>query len=106
MKEWHSKIDVGARILEVHKFKNSNGDPIFLNAPLRGSHMKLEMQSLKEKGLSESVQYLEDQVLLGEVLTDFKSVRKIHEKLNHKSKDNLAHAYANADMLSKELRAY
>ena len=23
MKEWHSKIDVGARILEVHKFKNS-----------------------------------------------------------------------------------
>ena len=39
-----------------------------------------------------------------EILTDFKSVRKIHERLNHKSKENLVHAYSNADLFTKDLK--
>ena len=104
MMDWLSKIDVADRVLEVHKYKDDKGKPVFLNAPLKGSHMKIEMQDLKEKSLEESVQFMEQQVLTGEVLTDFKSVRKIHERLNHKSKENLIHAYANADLLPKELK--
>ena len=104
MKNWLSKIDVAERTLELHKYKDSKGNPILINAPLRGSHMKIEMMNLREKSLNESVHYLEQQVLAGGVLTDFKSVRKVHERLNHKSKDNLAHAYSNADMLTKELK--
>ena len=56
--------------------------------------MKQEMQSLKEKFLEESVKLIEQEVMNAEVLTDFKSVRKIHERLNHKSKENLVHAYS------------
>ena len=54
--------------------------------------------------MSDSIKYIEEQILHGEILTDFKSVRKIHERLNHKSKENLVHAYSNADLLTKELK--
>ena len=74
MMDWLSKIDVAERVLEVHKYKDCKGKPVFLNAPLKGSHMKIEMQSLKEKSLEESVQFMEQQVLSGEALTDFKSL--------------------------------
>ena len=104
MKAWNSKIDIADRVLEIHKFKNCNGQPILLEAPLRGSHMKIEMQSLKDNSLTDSVQFIEQQVLHGECLTDFKAVRKIHERLNHKSKENLAHAYSNAELLTNELK--
>ena len=49
--EWKSKIDVSERVLEVHKYKDANGCPVMLEAPLKGSHMKIEMQSLKEQSL-------------------------------------------------------
>ena len=106
MKAWLSKIDVANRVLELHKFKNEKGQPVLLDAPLKGSHMKLEMQSLKEKSLEESVMFIEQEVMNAdaEILTDFKSVRKIHERLNHKSKENLVHAYSNADLLTKDLK--
>ena len=97
MKAWLSKIDVANRVLELHKFKNEKGQPVLLDAPLKGSHMKLEMQSLKEKSLEESVMFIEQEVMNAEILTDFMSVRKIHERLNHKSKENLVHAFFNAD---------
>ena len=104
LKDWRSKIDVANRVLEIHKFRSEKGLPMILNAPLKGSHMKINLQSLQEKSLDESVKLIEEHVHLGDVLTDFKTVRKVHERLNHKSKDNLAHAYANADLLTKELK--
>ena len=104
MQNWQSKIDVANRVLELHKYKSDKGLPILLDAPLKGSHMIIGLQALKEKSLNESVKLNEEHVNLGEILTDFKNVRKMHEKLNHKSKANLAHAYANADLLTKELK--
>ena len=62
------------------------------------------MQSLKDKSLEDSVKFIKQEVMNAEILTDFKSVRKIHERLNHKSKDNLVHAYSNADLLTKDLK--
>ena len=104
MKAWLSKIDVANRVLELHKYENEKGQPVLLDAPLKGSHMKLEMQSLKEKSLEGSVTFIGQEVMNAEILTDFKSVRKIHERLNHKSKENLVHAYSNADLLTKDLK--
>ena len=42
LEEWKSKIDVAERVLEVHKHLNDN-KPIVLCAPLKGSHMKIEI---------------------------------------------------------------
>ena len=74
MKKWQSKIDISNRTLELHKFKSDRG-PILLNAPLKGSHMKIELQNLGEKGLDESVKLIEENVHLGEILTDFKILK-------------------------------
>ena len=101
--EWKSKIDVSERALEIHKYKDDRGCPVLLDAPLKGSHMKIEMQSLKEKNLKELVMFIEE-VFNSKIATDFKSIRKIHERLNHKSKENLLHAFANADLMTKEVK--
>merc|ERR1712237_167354 len=71
---------------------------------MKGSHMKIQLKSLKEERLNSSVKFIEEHILLGDKITDFKSVKKIHERLNHKNKENLAHAYANSDMLTTEVK--
>ena len=91
------------RALEIYKYKDDDGRPVRLDAPLKGSHMKIQMQSLKEKNLEESVMFIEEVFNLN-IATDFKSIRKIHERLNHKSKENLLHVFANANLMTKEVK--
>ena len=69
----------------------------------------MKLEKLKKWNLEETVNYLEEEVhLISEDekkrMTEYKNIKKVHKITNHKSAENLIHAYANADIVDEKVR--
>ena len=78
-------------------------------APKIGSHLKMKLERLKKWNLEETVNYLEEEVNMvseedKKKITEYKNMKKIHEITNHKSAENMIHAYANAEIIDEKVR--
>ena len=107
MKRWDSKLNFKNETLEVYLYDEKN--PLEFLAPKIGSHYKMKLEKLKKWNLEETVNYLEEEVhLISEDekkrMTEYKNIKKVHEVTNHKSAENLIHAYANAEIIDEKVR--
>ncbi len=69
----------------------------------------MKLEKIKKWNLEETVNFLEEEVQLvsedeKKRMTEYKNIKKVHKINNHKSAENLIHAYANAEIVDENVR--
>ena len=65
-----------------------------------GGHLTVALEKCGEWSTKDTVFFLNEE----NDIDNFKSIKKIHEVTNHKSEENLLHAFRNANRLDKDVR--
>ena len=95
MKQWRVMIDMEDEIMVFRSFeidvKMSRNS---------GGHFILPLQKVEEWSTVDTVLYMKKEK---EVLT-YAKIKKVHENTNHKSEENLLHAYKEANFLDDSVR--
>ena len=92
---WQAKIDIKNNVLETVLNGKQRDYGMIKTA---GGHNALILE-LKEKD-EEIIHYLERASDEEDIITNFKGIKKVHEVTNHKSANNLIHAYRNANLIT------
>ena len=95
MKHWRVLLDMESEEMEFRMFDISVG--MSRNA---GGHLAVPLQKVEEWSTAETVLFMkkEDQICT------FEKIKRVHENTNHKSEENLLHAYREANVLDDNVR--